>query len=135
MLEAEGYPDRRGALQKVAHFAGIHTNVLRRWWKGTRNPPPTKLVTQKKGEIGDRLEEIVHLILDLLPDALEVAETRELITGLGVTVDKWQLVRGQPTERIENADGLTDDERAERIAAILDAARARRDRPTHLVEG
>ena len=102
MLAAEDYPDRLGALKKVSEFAQVHTNVLRRWWKATSNPPPTELVTQKKGAIEDRLQEIVHKVLDLLPDSLEVASTRDLITALGVSVDKWQLLRGEPTERSDS---------------------------------
>jgi len=125
MLVAEGYPTRVGALLKVSSFAGIHTNVLRRWWKGTQNPPPTQLVIQKKAEIGERIEGIVHQVLDLLPDALELADARELITALGVSVDKLQLVKGHPTERIAIEDATTDEQRLAQIVAVFDAARAR----------
>jgi len=125
MLVAEGYPTRVGALLKVSSFAGIHTNVLRRWWKGTQNPPPTQLVAQKKAEIGERIEGIVHQVLDLLPDALELADVRELITALGVSVDKWQLVKGQPTERVAVQNESSDERRLAEIVALYDAVRAR----------
>ena len=125
MLVAEGYPTRVGALLKVSSFAGIHTNVLRRWWKGTQNPPPTQLVIQKKAEIGERIEGIVHQVLDLLPDALELADARELITALGVSVDKLQLVKGHPTERIATDDATSNERRLAEIVALYDAVRAR----------
>lgn len=118
MLEAEGYPEVRGALKKVSAFVGCHPNVLRRWWKRTQNPPPTELVTQKKADIAARLEEVVHLILDLLPDALETADTRDLIVGMGVGIDKLQLLQGRPTERIE--EHLTIGDSRERLAQLLD---------------
>lgn len=129
MLVAEGYPERRGALKKVAAFVGCHPNVLRRWWKGTNNPPPTKLVAQKKADIATRIEEVLHHILDLLPGALETAEPRDLIIGLGVAVDKLQLLHGKPTERVE--EHLTVADSRERLAQLLDrraaAYRAERD--------
>jgi len=118
MLVAEGYPERTGALKKVAAFVGCHPNVLRRWWKGTQNPPPTELVTQKKEDIATRLEGVVHHILDLLPDALEIADTRDLITGLGVSIDKLQLVSGKPTERVE--ENVTVRDSRERLAQLID---------------
>jgi len=129
MLAAEGYPDRLGALLKVATFAQIHTNVLRRWWKATQNPPPPQLVIQKKEAIERRLEAVIHQILDFLPDALEVASTHELIIGLGVTVDKYQLLRGEPTARqdVTVHDELSDTERLARLTEVYDAARARRN--------
>lgn len=107
MLDKEGYPDTLGALKKVSDFAGIHTNVLRRWWKGTQNPPPTELVTQKKEEINERLRQVVHKIIDVLPDAIEEASPRDLFTGLGIAIDKLQLVSGEPTERTANTHDIT----------------------------
>jgi len=129
MLKAEGYPERLGALKKVADFARVHPNVLRRWWKATRNPPPTELVIQKIEAIDIRLEQIIHKILDLLPEALEDANTRDLALTLGIAVDKHQLIRGQPTERqdVTVHDQLTDSQRTERLVLLLDAAGARRN--------
>lgn len=113
MLETEGYPNVSGALKKVSEYADVHTNVLRRWWKKTQNPPPTELVTQKKGEIKDRLQEVVHNIIDVLPDAIDEAGPRDLFTGLGIAIDKLQLLSGQPTLRLAH-----DDWRSEAIALI-----------------
>src|SRR3990172_312273 len=125
LLDSEGYPNRLGALKKVASFAGIHTNVLRRWWRKTQNPPPTDLVTQKKADLSLRLRDLAHLVLDTLPDAIDEADARELFTGLGITLDKLQLLEGKPTEHIQH--DISDDERSARVATLLDAARTRRD--------
>lgn len=101
MLVTEGYPNRLGALKKVADFVGCHPNVLRRWWKGTQNPPPTELVTEKRLDIVDHLNDLIYQVLRLLPDSLDEASTRELVTALGVFVDKRQLLTGGATSRNE----------------------------------
>lgn len=128
MLKMEGYPDTLGALTKVAKYAKVHPDVLRRWWKGTQNPPPDTLVVQKKKELREAIKDELSEIFAAMNSKREDASYRDLGTVAGILFDKQQLLNEQPTERIahEHSGTLTVDERRQRITDILDAARSRR---------
>lgn len=102
MLQGAGYPDKKGALQEVVNYSGIQPNVLRRWWKGTQNPPPNKLVTQKKGNLADALEDIAWRIVRHIkdPDVITEMTGQQGATSIGILIDKIRLLREEPTERI-----------------------------------
>lgn len=121
MLQSEGYPGKVGALQKVAEYAAISPDVLRRWWKGTQNPPPDKLVVHKKIDLKEAINEELTAIFKEMKSARSSADYRELGTVAGILFDKKQLLEDKPTERIahEHSGQLTIDERRQRIAALL----------------
>ena len=48
MLEAAGYPERKGALTQVADNLKIPATTLRRWHLGLSNPPPAETVKRKR---------------------------------------------------------------------------------------
>jgi transposase-like protein len=124
MLEAAGWPERKGALVRVAHTLGIKYQTLSRWARGKYNPPPNKTVHVKGFDMVQALRDEIRAILEEMPNARPDADFKELGTVLGIIVDKLQLLEGKATERIEM---MSDDERRERLAGLLDAARARRD--------
>lgn len=128
MLEAAGYPDKIGALAEVAKHLGVPAMTISRWFKAAQNPPPNELVTQQKKELTDRLEELAHKLVDMAftiaDDADTSASIQQVATSMGIVVDKWQLLKGKPTDRTEIVDNT---DRANRLNAILDSARARRD--------
>lgn len=66
----------------------------------------------------------LQAILEELPNARPDADFKELATSFGIFVDKLQLLEGKATERVEL---LTEQERTDRLAAIFEAARTRRD--------
>lgn len=117
MLDAEGYPNVKGALKKVAAFADVHPNVLRRWYRGAQNPAPTELVTRKKGELVDLLRNEAHAILREMELSREETDYRSLGTVLGIVIDKLQLLEGKPTERSEQ--NVTHDVSGEIKQAVL----------------
>jgi transposase-like protein len=123
MLEAAGYPDNKGALVRVAQRLGIKHQTLSRWGRQAQNPPPPEMVQRKSFDLVQALRDEIQSILQEMPNARPDADYRELGTVLGIVVDKLQLIEGKATERIEM---MSDDERATRIAEILDAARTRR---------
>lgn len=126
MLESEGYPDRLGALKKVADYAQIHPHVLRRWWKAKQNPPPHKLVAQKKIDLREAIQsELTHIFTEL-HSKREDASYKDLGTVAGIMMDKLQLLEGKPTERISHDVTISDTERRARIDELLDRARTRR---------
>lgn len=127
MLQSEGYPDKLGALKKVAEYAGIQPNVLRRWWQAKQNPPPNKLVAQKKEDMVAALERVVWKLLNSLSDAdaIESAPLAQRATAYGIVQDKLNLLKDKPTERVavEHSGQLTIDERRRHIAEVLNADR------------
>lgn len=127
MLEAAGYPLQKGALTHVAEHLHVPAMTLSRWFKGTRNPAPNEVVTEKRIDLLDKLRALAHTLADAIPDKIEDANLQQSGTVLGIVLDKVQLLEGKATERIEyDHTGLTDEGRADRIAALLDTARTRR---------
>lgn len=98
MLQAAGYPDTPGALKRVADNAGVHENVLRRWWKGTQNPPPTTLVSRKKIDLRKAIRSELAAIFDRMAVTRDEASYRDLGTVAGILFDKSQLLEDKPTE-------------------------------------
>lgn len=127
-LEAQGYPDTKGALKRVSDRLHIPQSTLSRWARGVSNPPPSMIVSEKRESLIDLLRQEAYAILGDMTDTRQDADYRTLGTVLGIVVDKLQLLEGKPTERVEQVGQLSDIERATRIAEVLDAARARRDR-------
>lgn len=126
MLEAAGYPDKKGALTQVAAHIGVPHPTLSRWYNAQRNPPPNEVVQEKRRELKDLLNDELAAIFTAMPGARKDASYRDLGTVAGILFDKRQLIEGKPTSIVDDAS-LTDDDRVSRINALLDAARARRD--------
>jgi transposase-like protein len=126
LLEAAGYPDTKGALTRVANNVGVPAMTISRWYKRANNPPPNEIVNEKRPELIDLIRKEIYKVLDTLPKERDDADYRTLVTGLAILIDKLQLLEGKATERIELMD---EQERSSRIADLLGAARARRDRP------
>lgn len=103
MLEMEGYPDKVGALQRVANYAQIKPNVIRRWWQAKQNPPPHKLVTRKKRELADLFEDVAHKYLNhaLNDETIESVPGQAAVVAAATATDKMRLLRGLPTEIIQ----------------------------------
>ena len=127
MLEAAGYPDKRGALEYTAKHLGVPARTLSRWFNGENNAPPDELVSKNRADLKTLIENEIYGILETMPKLRGDAEYRELGTVFGIMLDKLQLLKGEPTDRHEIIDKLSDAERSARIAALLDRAGARRD--------
>lgn len=126
MLEAAGYPDKPGALTQVAAHIGVPAMTISRWFKAANNPPPHELVTEKRLDLKDMLRAEINGALGAMPGQRIEATYRDLGTVAAILIDKLQLLEGKATERVE-VNELSDADRAARIAALLDAARTRRD--------
>lgn len=127
MLEAAGYPSKKGALMQVAGHIGVPHPTLSRWFNAQRNPPPNDVVQEKRQELSLRLEDLAHKLVDMACRIADNADTdtsiQQVATSVGIVVDKWQLLKGKPTDRHEIVDNST---RAERINSILERGRTRR---------
>jgi hypothetical protein len=123
-LDANG-----GNLARAASETGVPRKTLAEWASGRVADGVADIRHQKKEDLADRLEAIAHALVDAIPGKVKDADLARIATSLGITIDKMRLLREQPTAITAN---LSDDERAERVAALLDRARARRDGPPAL---
>ncbi len=101
MLEAQGYPDRQGALMSVANKLHVPHATLSRWARNIQNPPPPDMVHEKRIDLVAELTELLGLTLKAAKGAVDEASYKELATAIGIYVDKLQLLSGGPTERQE----------------------------------
>jgi hypothetical protein len=127
MLESAGYPDVKGALQRVSNAVGVPSMTISRWFKGRNNPVPNEVVTEKASDLKTLLRAEIDEALKEMPNARGEASYRDIGTVLGILIDKLQLLENKPTERIDHQVTLTDEERTSRAMELLNAARTRRD--------
>lgn len=100
-LEVEGYPSQRGSLERASKILNVPARTLSRWFNGEQNPPPDRIVNEKKEELHIELEKVAYLLAEAMPDKIPGANLQQVATSLGITIDKMQLLRGQPTWRVE----------------------------------
>ena len=101
ILEAAGYPDRKGALAHAARALGMPESTLHGWANGKNNPAPSELRCEKKADVIEFIKQEIPQIFRELGDARQDANYRELMIGFGIIMDKWLLLSGDPTERRE----------------------------------
>jgi hypothetical protein len=128
-LEANGHNYTRTAKDLRASGATVSATTLRRWHAemGERkNAAVDGRMPAARATLTERLGAFVDAALTVAPDKLGDANLRDTMTAVGIAIDKLQLLEGKPTSIDEVRDALSDDERAARVAALLDRARARR---------
>ena len=79
---------------------------------------------EKRKELSERLEDLAHTLVDILPDKLPAASVRDLAGALIVAVDKMQLLKGAPTAISKDVSERTNEERAARILELVRPAKA-----------
>ena len=107
MVESEGYPDDKFALQRVADNLKINVRTLRRWVNNDTGAPPDKIVQQEKSGLIDLIEDEIRAGFKEMNSARQDASYRDIGTVIGILFDKAQLLRGKPTtinEEIEQID-------------------------------
>jgi hypothetical protein len=107
MLEANGYPDKKGVMHHISKQLQVPRRTLRRWYHRSFEPPADNLVTQKKETLKELLEFELRGIFNELPDARQDADYRELATAAGIFIDKLTLLGGGPTSREERDVRIT----------------------------
>lgn len=98
MLEAAGWPERKGAVSKVANHLGVAHQTLGRWARGVSNPPPNKIVQSKKRDMLGELESLQYLLLGEMAEAYKDAPFNHLATAFGIITDKHRLLSGESTD-------------------------------------
>ena len=102
--EAVALAEALGDISRAAEELDMPYSTLYGWVrKGVGNTGvPSDLQDEKRQAISDRLESLIHKILDIAPDKADEADFKALLTALGIAVDKVQLLRGEATEITEN---------------------------------
>ena len=124
MLEAAGYPDRKGALVQVERALNVPGRTISRWFNGENNPPPDRLVSEKRPSLIELIKAEAYNALNVPDEVRAEAGYKDRVTAGAILIDKMQLLEGKATERIEH---ITPEQRANRIRELLDVARDRRD--------
>lgn len=123
MLESEGYPDKKGALEKVSKYANVPHPTLHRWFHEKQNPPPSEMVQIKKIELADLFEQVARKYLEhgLNTGVMDDVGGKDAITAAAIAADKMNLLRNKPTEHIaiDHSGQLTIDERRKHINELL----------------
>jgi transposase-like protein len=123
LLEVNG-----GNITQTANELQVPASTIRQWRDGGGvNGAVTQKRDLKKGTLADKLEAVAHKLVAAMEGKIDDATLQQVTTSLGIAVDKMQLLRNKPTEIVDDAS-LTDEERANRVVALLERARARRAR-------
>jgi len=120
-LDANG-----GNVNKTARETGVPRVTLIEWRDGRVSADVSNIRQEKRGSLADALEGIIGKALDIRPEKLADASVRDLNGTVKITAETMQLLRGQPTSIQETRQDLTEDERADHAAALLQCARDRR---------
>lgn len=123
MLRANGYPERRGALMETANHLGVSHSLLGRWYRHHVTPAPSKVAQIKMADIIEMLRSEIIRAIQTLPEALPDADYLDIGKVTGILIDKLQLLSGEATERVVYE--LSDSDRSEQVAALLNTARER----------
>lgn len=99
MLNAEGYPETKGALTKVADAFGIPARTISRWFNGEANPVLDRDVSEKEFELASLLRKELEAIIPLLEKKRGEASYSQLVTATGILTDKMLLLDGKNTAR------------------------------------
>ena len=110
MLQAAGYPDKKGALAKTAQHLKVPNTTLRGWYTEAHNPAPSELRTEKEADLTELLRAELQAAFAEASKARPDATWRDLMTGVGIMVDKLQLLENKPTERTDNTIRIVTDE-------------------------
>ena len=100
MLEAAGYPEKKGALAAVSKSQQVPHSTLSRWARNLQNPPPSQLVHEKKIDLLAELENLLELHIRAAGETIKDAYHNQVMQGLGITFDKIQLLTGGATENV-----------------------------------
>lgn len=80
-------------------------------WAGKGDDVSDELAALKEraqGNLASALEGVAWRLVGVMPEKLEAASLRDVATALGITVDKIQLLRGEPTAITEEVSTARD---------------------------
>ncbi len=137
--EALAMYDACGNLQQVQETLGIPDSTLSNWVNGKHgmNEDIPDLRNFKKLQLADKLEAIAHQCAGLLPERLPDANVREIVGAMAQSIEKGQLLRGDPTSisaRNSKDSQLSSAKRSYVIAALPQLASNHPDWPAERLQ-
>lgn len=109
-----------GDVAKTAREVGVPYHTLKHWADGKRHPEARQMANGKKPDLADMLEDLAYRAVRTSRRGLRHLKADRAAVVAGIAIEKMQLLRGQPTERVD-ADVFA---RVEATAALFtDAAR------------
>jgi hypothetical protein len=88
----------RGNVKRAARAAGVPRKTLAQWRDGKGvSAEVVSLHYLKRSDLADRIENLLHLLIDAVPGKIEQASLLETVKAAGIFIDKMQLLRGKPT--------------------------------------
>lgn len=124
MLEAAGFPERKGALSHVSQHLRVPIPTLKRWATGDQNPPPNEVVTKNRIDLADLLDTEIAAAFEAAKGVRSEASYRDLMTGIGILIDKRQLLHGESTQNVSQRIVIEYTDDADFAAAPLALAAA-----------
>lgn len=110
-----------GNVKRTADQTGIHHATIQYW---IANPNRLAGIQQHKVvELAEKLENIANQCADLLPAMLPAASVREVVGAMGQSIEKMQLLRGEPTSITGSA--VSEEERQAKLNGIFERIQAR----------
>jgi len=91
-----------GSTFRAEKELGINRKTLDYWYQNKDRYG--ELLPKTKQLLIEKLGEHAHLLADSMPEKIPTANLSQVATAFGIVVDKWQLLRGQPTEIRENIE-------------------------------
>jgi hypothetical protein len=126
-LEVAGYPDHEHAPLEVSKQKGAPSSrTLRRWWKVRNRPEVDKIVQHQKRDMITALKDLLYLHIDAASEAVVGHEDlRALDTGIGILIDKLQLLDNKPTAILKlqqaiESGAVTKEQIKERYPSLAD---------------
>lgn len=102
-LEVLDYPKNEHALLEITKRGNAPSRkTLRRWWNERGESPGGKIAQHKKPDLVESLMDLLRLHIEASEGAIQDSDDLKAINiGIGILVDKIQLLSGKPTERQE----------------------------------
>lgn len=93
---------RGGNVTAAAKAARVPRTTLLSWLDLPDRAAPSELRRDKRAELAALFEAEAQAALAAARNCRDDARYRELMTGAGIATDKWQLLTGGATARIEH---------------------------------
>lgn len=105
MLQAEGYPQDQFAIGRVHEYLKQKKpyptkSTLKNWFLGDSNPPPSKILDDKKGDMVEALKALTWKLIEHANKDETISEMsgQQAVTSAGILIDKTRLLLEKPTE-------------------------------------
>lgn len=126
--------DEPGRTSRAAREAGVPRGTFLRWLSDRGRAAPSQVRQEEKKSLRDLYEGHIRAALGAMEAKAGEASYRDLSTAVGILDDKLTRADGNPTDRVDHTTGgeriraLSDEERADRAAALINLADERRKR-------